>query len=46
MRILIGVLALGMLQSAWPQAYPTKPIRMVVPFTAGSASDILSEVMK
>ena len=28
--------------SAWPQEYPNRPIRMIVPFSAGGATDLLS----
>lgn len=34
----IGVLALGV-QAAFAQDYPTRPIRMIIPFSAGGATD-------
>jgi tripartite-type tricarboxylate transporter receptor subunit TctC len=29
----------------WAQTYPTKPIRFVVPFTAGSATDVVGRIL-
>jgi tripartite-type tricarboxylate transporter receptor subunit TctC len=36
----LAVLALG-LQSASAEAWPTKPVRVIIPFAAGSATDII-----
>ncbi len=32
-------------RAAWAQQWPTKPIRMLVPFTAGSTTDVLGRVI-
>ncbi|HSV50792.1 MAG TPA: tripartite tricarboxylate transporter substrate binding protein [Burkholderiaceae bacterium] len=31
--------------SAWPQGYPNKPIRFIVPFTAGSGTDVIARTV-
>src|SRR5256885_16816830 len=43
----IGRVAIGLLCALWTsfasaQAWPTKPVKIIVPFTAGSATDILA----
>ena len=32
--------------SAYAQQYPTRPIRMLIPFTAGSAADVIARAME
>jgi tripartite-type tricarboxylate transporter receptor subunit TctC len=43
----VGVLASGVLCAslAWAQGYPNKPVQIMVPFTAGSATDILARTV-
>ncbi len=44
-RFLIAAATVLAAASSWAQAYPSKTIRIVVPFTAGSATDIMARVV-
>jgi len=40
-----GFLFLALSSNAWAQAWPTKPIRVIVPFSAGSGTDIVARTV-
>lgn len=40
-----AALLAGMPRSAWAQTYPDRPMKVVVPFAAGSASDVVARVV-
>jgi tripartite-type tricarboxylate transporter receptor subunit TctC len=44
-RLFIGAAAALAVACGWAQTYPSKTIKIVVPFTAGSATDIMARVV-
>ncbi len=44
-KTLLGLLAVGLSLSVSAQTWPAKPVRLVVPFPAGGATDILSRAL-
>ncbi|MGH8640290.1 MAG: tripartite tricarboxylate transporter substrate binding protein [Burkholderiales bacterium] len=41
----VAALALIAAGQAWSQKYPTRPIRIIVPFTAGSQTDVFARII-
>ena len=41
----LALAALGKVESAHAQAYPSRPITMVVPFSAGGSADVIARIM-
>jgi tripartite-type tricarboxylate transporter receptor subunit TctC len=45
MRKLLFAIALALPLSAWTQAYPSKPVRVVVPYPPGSTPDLIGRTL-
>lgn len=44
-RVLVAVLAATLASAGWAQSYPSKPLRIVVPFGAGGVADLTARTV-
>ena len=44
-RLAVFVVLALPVSGAWPQGYPTKPIRFIAPFPAGGSSDLIARIL-
>src|SRR3954469_11445846 len=45
LRVLTALVFAGVVGSASAQTYPTKPVRIIVPFPPGASNDILARIV-
>jgi tripartite-type tricarboxylate transporter receptor subunit TctC len=45
LHLAVSAAALAVSRRAWPQAYPTRPITMIVPFPAGGPNDTIARIV-